>query len=598
MRVLLTALNSQFVHTALGIRYLREALRRQPAFGTWEISCAEFTINDHWPQIAAEIQETHPDLVGFSCYIWNIKETIPIARRLKQFNPRCIILFGGPEATYRAEELVCSYAWLDGVLAGEAEETLPLLLQRLAEGAATTDLPGFVTRSNSHAASILIPQLNDLQQMPFPYTQAELSGQKERIFYYESSRGCPYACQYCLSSVEKGVRTLPLPRVFADLRAFISAGVHQVKFVDRTFNANRVRARQIWQFLIDEAGSLPINFHFELAADLLGEADVELLRQAPPGLFQFEIGIQSTNRHTLSYVQRPMDFAQISDFVRAMRQLGTIHLHLDLIAGLPGEDWQSFAQSFDDVYALGAEYLQLGFLKLLPGTGLQRDAAQYGIVSDSEAPYEVLSTNWLGCDELLRLHRMEELLQRYGNSGRYQQTLHRFLQQFRSPFTCYAAMEEFWRQQNWFGRPVREAVYWQRLWQFICFTLQQETEKADLFALLKFDFCLAYKDDDFPFPTMKQSLTDAERERVYGYLAASDWSTQMPEFVGLSAKEIRKKIRVEVFTHAIAQLLQAQAVTAVSNQPVILLFAWQPLLRGGQKRLWWELPDEKPKTTC
>ncbi|MDD4808346.1 MAG: DUF4080 domain-containing protein, partial [Oscillospiraceae bacterium] len=224
--------------------------------------------------------------------------------------------------------------------------------------------------------------------------------------------------------------------------------------------------------------------------------------------------------------------------------------------------------------------------------------AQYGIVSDSEAPYEVLSTNWLGCDELLRLHRMEELLQRYGNSGRYQQTLHRFLQQFRSPFTCYAAMEEFWRQQNWFGRPVREAVYWQRLWQFICFTLQQETEKADLFALLKFDFCLAYKDDDFPLPTMKQSLTDAERERVYGYLAASDWSTQMPEFVGLSAKEIRKKIRVEVFTNAIAQLLKGQTVTSASNQPVILLFAWQPLLRGGQKRLWWELPDEKPKTTC
>lgn len=592
MRLLLTTLNSQFVHTALAIRYLREALKRIPAFDQWEIRCEEFTINDHWPQIAAEIQEMHPDVVGFSCYIWNIKETISIARRLKQFNPDCTILFGGPEATYRAEELIRTYSWLDGVVAGEAEETLPLLLQQIAGGETTGEfVPGFVTRGNSNraAASILIPQLNDLQQMPFPYTEEELAHPKGRIFYYESSRGCPYACQYCLSSVEKGVRSLPLERVFDDLRRFMAAGVQQVKFVDRTFNTNRARAREIWQFLINEASTLPINFHFELAADLLGEEDVELLRQAPQGLFQFEIGIQSTNHKTLSLVQRPMDFEQITAFVQAMKQSAAIHIHLDLIAGLPGENWQSFVKSFDDVYALGAEYLQLGFLKLLPGTGLHRDAAQYGIVYDCEAPYEVLSTSWLSCDELLRLHRIEELLQRYGNSGRYHHTLQRLLQQFTSPFAFYAAMEEFWQQQKWFGHPVRESVYWQRLWQFISFMIQEENEITILFCLLKLDFCLAFKDDDFPMPEMKQSISEEERETVASYLDSTEFAAKFPHLAGMSAKDARKKLRVEAFSQSFNQLLKPEQVLPFNPEKVVLIFGWQPLLRGGRRSIWSEL---------
>ncbi|HZW49873.1 MAG TPA: DUF4080 domain-containing protein [Bacillota bacterium] len=590
MRVLLTTLNSQFVHTALGIRYLREVLKRHPAFDQWEIRCEEYTINDHWSQIAAAIQEIHPDIVGFSCYIWNIKETILIARRLKQFNPNCYLLFGGPEATYRAEELIRSYAWLDGVLAGEAEETLPLLLQQLAKKE-TVNVAGFVARScgNHDAAAMMIPQLSDLRQMPFPYTEEEMLSQKGRIFYYESSRGCPYTCQYCLSSVEKGVRWLPLERVFDDLRRFMAAGVQQVKFVDRTFNANRARAREIWQFLINEASTLPINFHFELAADLLGEEDVGLLRQAPQGLFQFEIGIQSTNCKTLSFVQRPMDFAQITAFVKAMEQIAAIHIHLDLIAGLPGEDWQSFAKSFNDVYALGTEYLQLGFLKLLPGTGLFRDAGKYGIIFDCEAPYEVLSTNWMNCDELLRLHRIEELLQRYGNSGRYHYTLDRLLQQFASPFTFYAAMEKFWQQQNWFGRPLRESVYWQRLWQFISLEIQDTIEITQLLCLLKFDFCLAFKDDDFPLPEMKQSMTEVQRELLYRYLESPDFYTKFPEYADMSAKEVRRKVRVEPFSLSLQRLLQAERLYPLCVEPMILIFVWQPLLRGGRSSNWIEL---------
>lgn len=518
MNFVLTTLNSQYIHTSLSLKALRQAYISHGLDVKANLLVKEYTINEDWRQIAEEIFLLAPKIVLFSCYIWNFKEIARISIRLKQWSSDLIILVGGPEVGYRAENCLQRYDWIDGVFCGEGEECFPRVMKHFLETAQLQGTDGFILRKNPkemHGSS-QPTYLVDLNQTSFPYTKSELVELKNRILYYESSRGCPYSCQYCLSSVHQPVRFLPLQRVFQELEYFIQAGVQQVKFVDRTFNANRERARKIWQYLIEQ--DCNTNFHFELAADLLEQEDVELLLRVPRGRFQFEIGIQSTNPKTLALIQRVTDFEKIKEMVTQIRNLNSIHLHLDLIAGLPKEGYTSFAKSFDDVHALGADMLQLGFLKVLPGTVMADNANLYGLVYDPEPPYEVLITADLNAHEMLRLHHIEALFQRYGNSGKFLLTMKALVDLCPSAFACYEAMAIYFRRRGWLYYPVRESSHWQRLWDFILISTENPEVKQELLQKMKIDFYLRFADEDFPIEGLETKLNQDDKNRILNAL--------------------------------------------------------------------------------
>ena len=527
MNFVLTTLNSQYVHTSLSIRALRQAYLNQGLAAKANLIVKEYTINEDWRQIADEIFSLSPKIVLFSCYIWNFKEISRISTRLKQWCSDLVILVGGPEVGYRVENCLQQYDWIDGVFCGEGEECFPLVMNHFLETAQLQSTDGFVLRENQSetSGSSQPTYLVDFNQTIFPYTKSELEELKNRILYYESSRGCPYSCQYCLSSVHQPVRFLPLERVFQELEYFIQAGVQQVKFVDRTFNSNRERARRIWQYLMER--DCNTNFHFELAADLLEQEDVDLLRRVPKGRFQFEIGIQSTNPQTLALIQRVTDFEKIKEMVSQIRNLNSIHLHLDLIAGLPGEGYSSFAKSFDDVHALGADMLQLGFLKVLPGTVMAEKALLYGLIYDAEPPYEVLATAELSVSEMQRLHHIEVLFERYGNSGKFPLTMKALVDLYSSAFACYEAMAICFRSRSWLYHPVRESIHWQRLWDFILISTENPEVRQELLQKLKIDFYLRFADEDFPMEGLEIKPDHDEKNKILN--ALRNWAGPQPK---------------------------------------------------------------------
>jgi radical SAM superfamily enzyme YgiQ (UPF0313 family) len=527
MRFVLTTLNSQYVHTSLSIRTLQQAYVSHGLSLEADLVVKEYTINEDWHQIADEIFSVSPEIVLFSCYIWNMKEITRIATRLKQWYPDLIILLGGPEVGYCAEECLQQYSWVDGVFCGEGEESFPLVMKNYIENGSLQPADGFVIKGENGdcLGSSRPTYLADFNQLIFPYLERELEDLKGQILYYESSRGCPYSCQYCLSSLHQPVRFLPLERVFRELECFIQAGVRQVKFVDRTFNSDRNRARRIWQYLIDQ--NCNTNFHFELAADLLEQEDLELLKSVTKGRFQFEIGIQSTNPQTLALVQRVTDFEKIKEMVTQVRDLKTIHLHLDLIAGLPGEGYSSFAKSFDDVHALGADMLQLGFLKVLPGTAMAEKADLYGLIFDAEPPYEVLATTNLSSKDMLTLHHIEVLFERYGNSGKFAYTMDGLVNLYTSAFACYETMARLFLQQGWLYHPVREGIHWQRLWQFIQGSTEVLVIRQRLLQLLRIDFYKKFADEDFPIEDLEIKPSVIEKNQILK--ALREWVGPQPK---------------------------------------------------------------------
>lgn len=421
MRLLLTTLNAKYIHTNLALHSLRAATL---AMGK-SIDLMEFTINNEDDLIFSELLRGDYDLICFSCYIWNIERTLALAEALKKARPEIQILFGGPEATHRAEELMRRYDWLDMILSGEGEESFPQLVQALLgekeklfevqEG-----IPGLYFRRNDQVNPTHPAIPVDLSQLAFPYTDEELMG--EKILYYESSRGCPFSCSYCLSALERGVRALPLERVWQDLDRFLTNQVKQVKFVDRTFNFDRNRAIEIFQYLIEKDNGIS-NFHFELCGELIDAKTLTVLEKARPGLFQLEIGVQSTDPNTLMAINRSGDFAKLSAAVGKIIEFGNIHIHLDLIAGLPLEDYNSFIRSFNHVYALRPHHLQLGFLKLLPGTPIFGEIKTYDYQYRTRPPYEVISNQFISPEDLVRLKMVETVMDLYYNRGGFRETL-------------------------------------------------------------------------------------------------------------------------------------------------------------------------------
>ena len=425
---LLLAVNAKYIHTSLAVYDLAAFARERGQ----DIETAEYTINEDEGKILEGVLEKAPDGIFFACYLWNISLIGHLLPRIHAALPECALYLGGPEVSYRPEKLLAEFPYLSGIIAGEGEASL-------------TELLAFWPSRGSMGRVIRAQMLLPLDEIPFPYDRGflESAGENGKILYYETSRGCPFSCSYCLSSRREGVRLRSLPLVRHELQAFMDAGVPLVKFVDRTFNISHEHALGIWEYLAEHDNGIT-GFHFEIGADLLTETELSVLRKMRPGRIQFEIGVQTTNEETIRAVSRSMDLAALKAAVADLHQARRIPIHLDLIAGLPYEGYASFGKSFDDVYAMQPDQLQLGFLKVLSGTEMEKDAAAYGIHFQEEAPYTVTETPWLSAGELARLHRIARLVDVYHNSHQFTESLPYLIGKKGSAFAFFEALADYY----------------------------------------------------------------------------------------------------------------------------------------------------------
>ena len=564
MKIVLTTLNSKYIHSNLALRYLKAYC----CMDYPDIPILEFTINDRYERIIADLVTQNPDLLCFSCYIWNIRQTLDIIGSIKKILPDCRILLGGPEVSYDGEKWMAGYSFLDYIIVGEGEEAFRRFLDCLAGKRDLSRVKGLIWRNpeqkivfNGACSPI------SLDSVPFAYSDG-FQGLSDKIIYYETSRGCPFHCQYCLSSVTGQVRFLSMERIKRELSFFVHSGVKQVKFVDRTFNCNPARAREIFRYIIELGGNT--NFHMEMVGDLIDDETLELLSRAPVGLFQFEIGIQSTREATLKAIRRKTDLSRIKRAVSGILQMDNIHVHLDLIAGLPEEDIISMAHSINEVMDLRPHRLQLGFLKLLRGSGLRKAAKQFRYRYTEYPPYEVLGNYVLSFGDLLRLKRIEELLELYYNSHRFDRGMdYLILQTGGDSFRVLDDMAEYWQRKGYFHYSHSNIRLYEILLQYAG-TL--EFIDRELFReLLRFDYVRHEKPNQYPVglkPVMDKDLTD----RIHSYLRQDENIEKvLPDFKGQPPKRILKTIHIEVFQHR----LDRNGEDAMRKEQTAVLFDYR-----------------------
>ena len=444
MKILLVACNAKYIHSNLAV-YDLQAYASDYAD---HIVLKEYTINQQKDDIMRDIYLEHPDVVCVSCYIWNLSFVKELMADLIKILPGADFWAGGPEVSYDAEKFLTENSEFKGVMVGEGEETFKELAGYYVEKNPQNlkDMTGICYRDGNQIIHNGWRQIMDLSSIPFIYK--DLSEFKNRIIYYESSRGCPFSCSYCLSSIDKKLRFRDTETVKKELQFFIDNKVPQVKFVDRTFNCKHDHAMAIWKY-INEHDNGVTNFHFEISADLLREEELQEMSTMRPGLIQLEIGVQSTNPDTIKAIHRTMDFEKLKGIVDRIHSFGNIHQHLDLIAGLPYEDYDSFRHSFNDVYALKPQQLQLGFLKVLKGSHMMEMCREYGIVYKTQEPYEVLSTKWLDYDHVLKLKTVENMVEVYYNSGQFQNTLEYLEKFFPDAFSIYERLGSFYMEKGY-----------------------------------------------------------------------------------------------------------------------------------------------------
>lgn len=444
MKILLVACNAKYIHSNLAV-YDLQAYASDYAD---HIVLKEYTINQQKDDIMRDIYLEHPDVVCVSCYIWNFSFVKELMADLIKILPGADFWAGGPEVSYDAEKFLTENSEFKGVMVGEGEETFKELAGYYVEKNPQNlkDMTGICYRDGDQIIHNGWRQIMDLSSIPFIYK--DLSEFKNRIIYYESSRGCPFSCSYCLSSIDKKLRFRDTETVKKELQFFIDNKVPQVKFVDRTFNCKHDHAMAIWKY-INEHDNGVTNFHFEISADLLREEELQEMSTMRPGLIQLEIGVQSTNPDTIKAIHRTMDFEKLKGIVDRIHSFGNIHQHLDLIAGLPYEDYDSFRHSFNDVYALKPQQLQLGFLKVLKGSHMMEMCREYGIVYKTQEPYEVLSTKWLDYDHVLKLKTVENMVEVYYNSGQFQNTLEYLEKFFPDAFSIYERLGSFYMEKGY-----------------------------------------------------------------------------------------------------------------------------------------------------
>ena len=443
MKILLAACNAKYIHSNPAVYDLR-------AFADCyrdSILLREYTINQTKDEVMKDIFRSGADIVCFSCYIWNISYIRNLLPDLKKILPGTAFWAGGPEVSFDGENFLKENPSLTGIMMGEGESTFLDLAAYYLEGKGSLEaIPGIIYRRDDKMIHNGLRELMDLSQVPFTYEHVEDFA--NRIIYYESSRGCPFSCSYCLSSVDKKLRFRELSLVKKELQFFLDKKVPQVKFVDRTFNCRHDHAMEIWQYIYDHDNGIT-NFHFEVSADLIREEELELMSRMRPGLIQLEIGVQSTNPETIQAIRRTMNLDRLKKTVAQIKSYGNIHQHLDLIAGLPYEDYQSFRNSFCQVYRMEPDQLQLGFLKVLKGSAMYEEAAQYQILYKEKEPYEVLSTRWLSYEEILKLKMVESMVEVYYNSGQFQHTLGWIMERVENPFDFFESLGAFYEEKGY-----------------------------------------------------------------------------------------------------------------------------------------------------
>lgn len=466
MQFLLTAVNAKYIHSNPAIHSLKAYAgeKLQPY-----ISLAEYTINNRIDEILSDLYKKHPDVIGFSCYIWNWSLIRELIAELPKVLPGIDIWLGGPEVSFEASEILEDFPMVKGIMIGEGEETFKDLVSYYVGNGREEigskyhnfkDIPGLVLKDGVTR----IRTLTDLSEVPFFYD--DLQDFENKIIYYETSRGCPFRCSYCLSSIDKQVRLRDAEIVKRELQFFLDHQVPQVKLTDRTFNCNREHALEIWRYIKEHDNGVT-NFHFEVAADIMGEEELALLKEMRPGLMQLEIGVQTTNWDTLKAINRSTDISRIARVVDVIHSYKNIHIHLDLIAGLPFEGYESFKKSFNDVYAMKPHQLQLGFLKVLKGTAIHEKAGEYGIVYQDRPPYEVLHTKWISYGEVLKLKQIEEMVELYYNSNQFMYTLPVLIRAFASPFDMFARLAEYYEKEGYFTNSPARSYRYQVLLDFI-----------------------------------------------------------------------------------------------------------------------------------
>ena len=443
MKILLAACNAKYIHSNLAVYDLRAYASAYQE----HILLREYTINQTKDEILKDIYLTGADVVCFSCYIWNISFVKDLLCDLHKILPETKFWAGGPEVSFDAEAFLRKTPQMTGVMIGEGEKTFLELVHYYVDGEGSlTEIPGIVYHDGEEIYNNGWRELTDLSEIPFVYEQ--LKDFENKIIYYESSRGCPFSCSYCLSSIDKKLRFRDLELVRRELQFFLDHRVPQVKFVDRTFNCRHEHAMEIWRYILEHDNGVT-NFHFEISADLLRDEEIQLMSKMRPGLIQLEIGVQSTNTDTIHAIHRHMDLVKLERSVAKIHSFGNIHQHLDLIAGLPYEDYNTFHRSFNDVYEMKPDQLQLGFLKVLKGSLMEQEAQKYGILHKEKEPYEVLSTNWLSYREILKLKRVESMVEVYYNSGQFQNTLEYLVPQFEDAFIFYEKLGTFYEEKGY-----------------------------------------------------------------------------------------------------------------------------------------------------
>ncbi|HOQ17526.1 MAG TPA: B12-binding domain-containing radical SAM protein [Defluviitaleaceae bacterium] len=539
MNIVLSALNAKYIHTSLALRSLKSFCTEYKS----NITIAEYTINHEENYIMNELYKLKPDILGFACYIWNIEQTLDLVINIKKILPDTLIILGGPEVSYDGEKLLKEYKEIDIIVYGEGEATFYDLLHSFIDGDRSLErIDGIIYSSNGKIVKNKERTPLNLDAIPFVYE--DFKDMENQILYYESSRGCPYQCQYCLSSIDKKVRFLSLERVYSDLQRFLDGRVKQVKFVDRTFNCNKNHARAIWNYLIEHDNGTT-NFHFEISADLLDDEIIAFLSKARPGLFQFEIGVQTTNREVLKIINRKMDFERLKTVVKNIKKGQNIHQHLDLIAGLPGENYASFRNSFNDVYNLFPEQLQLGFLKVLKGSGMRENEEKYGLVYKSKAPYEILFTKELNYEEMLKLKMIEEMVEKYYNSGRFYYSIRYITSFFDTPFDFYEALAIFWERKGYHHVQHNKIQLYTILLEFFKEKVEEEAEV--LKALMKFDIYLLEKAKKLP--EWMNSSEEMYKSQIRDfYRNEENIKCYLPKLIEYSSKQISRMAHLEIFS--------------------------------------------------
>lgn len=564
MKLLLTTLNAKYIHSSLALAYIQAVA----ADGSWETRVREFTINEKNEYIMAEIFREQPDVLAFSVYIWNVGAILEICREYKKVAPQSYIILGGPEVSYNALTVLEENESIDCIIRGEGEESLKEVLESIAGTKSRAAIKGISYRNGPSILDNPDRELiADLAIIPFPY-QDQLDSYHKRILYYETSRGCPYNCSYCLSSTIKGVRFFPLQRVKEDLAKLIHAGVEEVKFVDRTFNADERRAREIMEFIISQQGNT--RFHCEITAEYLSPEFISFLATVPADLFKFEIGIQSTCPESLAAVRRNSNWTRLRTNIERLQAAANIHLHLDLIAGLPYESFKRFGRSFNDVFSLHPDAIQLGFLKLLKGSQIRAAAREHGYLFQDNPPYQLLANHYLDYNDILQLKQIENLLDRYYNSGKMRFTLDFIVQQIYQgdAFNFLAAFASYWQEQGYFACSHRQEAEYNFLLDFIKSNFVEFQETVN--ELLKYDYLWNQQSSNLPSQLNRYNPENTS-QILYTLIKDRDFvQSNLPPYASRkSNRELRRLLHLEFF--------KTDLITGIrSSQLVPYLFLYNP----------------------